>query len=160
MRKPLLAALLALLAAAAWSDPTTCGPRSTRRRLAPQRPGRQDLANTAWWEQFGDPVLNDLVATALRENKDLMIAAARIEEFAGNYGFVRSGLFPQVGAGYEASRQRDISAVVIGAGAPATLQQLQCVLNASGKSTSGAASAARPKRRARSCWPAKKGRRA
>jgi multidrug efflux system outer membrane protein len=55
-------------------------------------------------------VLNDLVTTALRENKDLMIAAARVEEFAGNYGFVRSGLFPQVGAGYEARRQRDVSA--------------------------------------------------
>jgi outer membrane protein TolC len=46
----------------------------------------RDLANTAWWEQLDDPVLNDLVATALRENKDLMIAAARVEEFAGNYG--------------------------------------------------------------------------
>jgi multidrug efflux system outer membrane protein len=54
-------------------------------------------------------VLNDLVTTALRENKDLMIAAARVEEFAGNYGFVRSGLFPQVGAGRRqpaARRQR------------------------------------------------------
>ena len=43
----------------------------------------ENVANTAWWEQFGDPVLNDLVATALRENKDLLIASARIDEFAG-----------------------------------------------------------------------------
>ena len=39
----------------------------------------RDLANTSWWEQFNDPVLNDLIATALRENKDLLIATARIE---------------------------------------------------------------------------------
>jgi hypothetical protein len=34
----------------------------------------RDLANTAWWEQFNDPVLNGLVETALKENKDLLIA--------------------------------------------------------------------------------------
>jgi multidrug efflux system outer membrane protein len=56
------------------------------------------MANTAWWEQFGDPVLNGLVSSALDENKDLKIAAARVEEFAGRYGTTRAGLFPQVGA--------------------------------------------------------------
>ncbi|MFY9942995.1 MAG: RND transporter, partial [Desulfobacterales bacterium] len=30
----------------------------------------RDLANTAWWEQFNDPVLNDLVRTALAHNRD------------------------------------------------------------------------------------------
>jgi len=68
--------------------------------------GAKDLANTAWWEQFNDPVLNDLIATALRENKDLLIATARIEEYAGRYGISRSQLFPQVGLGADASRQR------------------------------------------------------
>ena len=45
----------------------------------------KDVANTAWWEQFNDPVLNDLIQTALRENKDIKIAAARVEEFGGRY---------------------------------------------------------------------------
>ena len=65
----------------------------------------KDLANTAWWEQFNDPVLNDLIATALRENKDLLIATARIEEYAGYYGITRSQLYPQVALGAGASRQ-------------------------------------------------------
>ena len=43
----------------------------------------RDLVNTAWWEQFKDPVLNDLLKTALAENKDVKIAAARVEEFFG-----------------------------------------------------------------------------
>lgn len=66
----------------------------------------KDLANSSWWRQFHDPVLNELISISLRENKDLLIAAARIEEFAGRYGIVRADLFPQVGASGEYSRQR------------------------------------------------------
>lgn len=55
------------------------------------------VANPAWWEQFDDPVLNDLIQTALKENKDLKIAAARVEEFWGRYGTTRAALFPQLG---------------------------------------------------------------
>jgi multidrug efflux system outer membrane protein len=66
----------------------------------------KDVANTAWWEQFNDPVLNDLIQTALKENKDIKIAAARVEEFAGRYGTTRAALFPQVGAGAGYGRQR------------------------------------------------------
>ena len=66
----------------------------------------KDTANTAWWEQFNDPVLNDLILTALKENKDIKIAAARVEEFAGRYGTTRAQLFPQIGAGATYGRQR------------------------------------------------------
>lgn len=66
----------------------------------------RELADSEWWRQFNDPVMNDLIATALRENKDLLIAAARIEEFAGRYGIVRADLFPQVGGAAEYTRQR------------------------------------------------------
>ena len=66
----------------------------------------KDVANTAWWNQFNDPVLNDLIKIAIQENKDLKIAAARVEQFAGFYGTTRAALFPQVGAGASVSRQR------------------------------------------------------
>jgi len=66
----------------------------------------KDLANAAWWGQFNDPVLDNLVRAALRENLDLQIAAARVDEFAGRYGFVRADLFPQVGANAAVGRQR------------------------------------------------------
>jgi multidrug efflux system outer membrane protein len=64
------------------------------------------LANTAWWEQFRDPVLNDLIAVALRENKDVKIAASRIEFYLGQYATTRSLLLPQVGANLGATRGR------------------------------------------------------
>ena len=66
----------------------------------------QDLANTAWWEQFNDPVLNSLVATALQENKDLLIATARVEEFFGRYFSTRGDQYPFIGGGGSASRER------------------------------------------------------
>ncbi|PKO58086.1 MAG: RND transporter, partial [Betaproteobacteria bacterium HGW-Betaproteobacteria-18] len=62
--------------------------------------------NPSWWEQFQDPVLNDLIRTALNENKDLLIATARVDEFMGRYGVTRADLFPQASLGATAGRQR------------------------------------------------------
>ncbi|HYX65917.1 MAG TPA: multidrug transporter, partial [Burkholderiales bacterium] len=42
-----------------------------------------ELANARWWQGFGDPVLDGLVEDALRENRDLVQAAARVEQFLG-----------------------------------------------------------------------------
>ena len=65
-----------------------------------------EVGNTAWWEQFDDPVLNELIQSALKGNKDIKIAAARVEEFMGRYGTTRAALFPQVSASANASRSR------------------------------------------------------
>ena len=75
LRKPIAAALIALLAAGCTVGPDYVRPpvdAPAAWRVSDQN--ARDLANAAWWEQFGDPVLNDLVGVALRENKDLMIA--------------------------------------------------------------------------------------
>jgi multidrug efflux system outer membrane protein len=66
----------------------------------------RNVANTAWWEQFNDPVLNDLIQTALQENKDVKIAAARIEDFFGQYRTTRAALFPQISGSFGAGQQR------------------------------------------------------
>ena len=66
----------------------------------------KDFANRAWWEQFNDPVLNDLIQIALQENKDVKVAAARIEQFVGQYVSTRSALFPQFGVGASGGMQR------------------------------------------------------
>jgi len=58
----------------------------------------ETLANTPWWQQFEDPVLDELIRAALADNLDVRIAAARVEEFYGALGSTRAGLFPQVGA--------------------------------------------------------------
>jgi multidrug efflux system outer membrane protein len=72
--------------------------------------GTADIANTAWWQQFHDPVLDELIAVALQENKDVQIAAARIELFLGQYASTRSLLLPQVGANLNGRRGRPAGA--------------------------------------------------
>lgn len=64
------------------------------------------VANIKWWEQFGDPVLNDLVQTALRDNRDLRMAAARVDQFIGALTSTGSPLYPQIGYGADANRTR------------------------------------------------------
>jgi len=69
-------------------------------------PKAVEVANLKWWEQFGDPVLNQLVETALRDNRDLRIAAARVDQFIGALTATGSQLYPQIGYGADATRAR------------------------------------------------------
>jgi multidrug efflux system outer membrane protein len=69
-------------------------------------PKAADVANAKWWEQFGDPVLDELIETALRENRDIRAAAARVDQFIGALDATRSQAFPQIGYGADVSRAR------------------------------------------------------
>jgi multidrug efflux system outer membrane protein len=69
-----------------------------------------DTANTVWWKQFGDPVLDTLIAEALAHNLNVKVAAANVETAVGVLTQTRSGLFPQVGYGATAARQRSTEA--------------------------------------------------
>lgn len=62
------------------------------------------LADTSWWELFGDTVLTDLVTTALRENYDARAAAARVDQLMALYGVTKSDFFPKFDAQAEGSR--------------------------------------------------------
>jgi len=68
-------------------------------------PQAAEVANTKWWEQFGDPVLKRACRAALRENLDLQAAAARVDQFLGALTTTRSQFFPQFGYSGEASRK-------------------------------------------------------
>lgn len=57
------------------------------------------LADTTWWELFGDTVLTYLIKTAVQENNDIKIAAARVDEFMGLYGVNQSDYYPKFDAG-------------------------------------------------------------
>ena len=56
-----------------------------------------DTADTEWWKQFDDPVLDALIDEALAHNHNLEVAAANVEQAAGVLTQTRSQLFPQVG---------------------------------------------------------------
>ena len=56
----------------------------------------KEVVNLNWWELFDDPVLYSLVVTALMNNKDLMIAASRIEEARAALGFTKADQYPRL----------------------------------------------------------------
>src|SRR5215467_9403720 len=54
-------------------------------------------ADLAWWDLFKDPALQSLIREALKNNYDLQVALARVEEERALAGVARSQYFPQVG---------------------------------------------------------------
>jgi len=54
------------------------------------------VADLPWWELFDDPVLQDLIETALEGNRDLRTSLARIAESRARLGIVRSDLYPRI----------------------------------------------------------------
>src|SRR3989440_4927747 len=75
-----------------------------------------EISNIAWWDQFQDPVLSNLVRTALANNKDLEIATANVDQAFAQYGIVRSAQFPQLHASASAARERSSANTVLPGG--------------------------------------------
>lgn len=88
-----------------------------------------EVANASWWVQFNDPVLYSLIDEALRNNRDVRIAAARVEEFAARVDISRSGLFPQIG--YDGAANRNKSSLDTVGGLPAGIARTNEIYNAS-----------------------------
>ncbi len=107
MRKALIAACVVTVLGGCKVGPDYVRPETDTPSAFRYDAGQtSDLVNTSWWQQFDDPVLNQLIGKALAQNKDVRIAAARVEEAAGILGVTRSQLFPQVGAGAGFARQQ------------------------------------------------------
>jgi multidrug efflux system outer membrane protein len=62
------------------------------------------ILNLKWWDLFDDPVLDSLVATALENNNNLLIAASRVEEARAALGFTKADMYPRLDVQGGASR--------------------------------------------------------
>ncbi len=62
-------------------------------------PSAQSLGEEKWWEVFQDKELQDLIRTALKNNYDVNIAAARILKAQAQLGITRADQLPTVGVG-------------------------------------------------------------
>src|SRR5262245_40041210 len=82
MTARMLATLLVLLVTAGctvgpdFKRPTV--PTPAEWRSPDEGPG--SLADLGWWQLFEDPVLRDLIGTAVEENRDVQVAVARVAE--------------------------------------------------------------------------------
>lgn len=146
----------------AWVAGCTVGPDYIRPNINAPAAYRfedkeaQDTANTDWWKQFQDPVLDALIREALLNTKDIRLAAANVEKAAGVLTQTRSTLFPQIdysgsGAKQRASEQ-GATPVLSSVTNPQTTYQL--LANANWEiDLWGAASGDCPKRRRQTFWP-------
>jgi multidrug efflux system outer membrane protein len=66
----------------------------------------ESFGEQKWWEVFDDVVLRDLIATAIRQNFDVRIAAARVLQAQAQFGIVRADQWPTVDGGAGVARER------------------------------------------------------
>jgi multidrug efflux system outer membrane protein len=62
-----------------------------------------------WWQSFGDPVLTNVVKTALENNDDISVAASRVSEARALFHLARAQALPNVNGVAEGSRDRDVN---------------------------------------------------
>ncbi len=103
-----IAALLVLFALSACSlIPDFLRPAAPVAQMYPADAAGKDArsaAETSWREFFPDPGVQTLIAAALDNNRDLRTAALRIEEARALYNIQSADLYPNINAGFTASR--------------------------------------------------------
>src|SRR6185436_9207008 len=65
-------------------------------------------ANLVWFDLLRDPELRKLVETALRENRDVRVAIATINEFRAQYGVAKGDFFPQITLNAQGGRTQNV----------------------------------------------------
>ncbi|HZI83139.1 MAG TPA: efflux transporter outer membrane subunit [Casimicrobiaceae bacterium] len=83
-----------------------------------------------WWRLFRDPLLDDLVATALAANVDIAQAVARVEEADANLRAVNAAFFPEIDLSGTAGRTAS-SAKVAAPSPPVVRNDLRLAFTAS-----------------------------
>lgn len=104
MSKPLLSALAACLLTACAVGPDYERPALPTATSFPEGKGGKAAIAADWWSGLGDVRLTQLVGLALKNNTDVRIAAARVEEASAGLADVAGAQLPAVNAGAGATR--------------------------------------------------------
>src|ERR1700733_13153171 len=102
-------ALLGILAVLVLEAGCMMGPKYKRptvdvpqeyRAPAPEQAGQaSSLGNEQWWQVYQDPSLTQLIHTAIAQNYDVRIAAARVLEAQAQVGITRANQLPSASIG-------------------------------------------------------------
>jgi multidrug efflux system outer membrane protein len=113
--------LLVLCAAGIWFSGCTVGPKYARpnvttpaayRGLTDEQAARSEpgsLGDEEWSKVFQDQELQGLIRTALENNYDVRIAAARVLEARAQLGITRADQFPSLNGGGNITSQRSVA---------------------------------------------------
>src|SRR6266705_2102541 len=115
MKKTALLGILSVLVVEAagcmmgpnYKRPTVSVPAGYRSAMPDQPAAAASLGNEKWWDVYQDPVLADLIHTALQQNYDVRIAAARVLEAQAQLGITRANQFPSANVGADIFSQQN-----------------------------------------------------
>ncbi len=79
-----------------FTPPKVETPDQFRHALAPKGDAKT-ISDLKWWELFDDPILFQLVNTALENNKSVKIALSSIEQARAELGFYKADEYPAIG---------------------------------------------------------------
>src|SRR5260221_411676 len=90
-----------------YKRPTVSVPTGYRSAIPDQPAAAASLGNEKWWDVYQDPVLADLIHTALQQNYDVRIAASRVLEAQAQLGITRANQFPSASVGADIFSQQN-----------------------------------------------------
>jgi multidrug efflux system outer membrane protein len=117
MKQLLFLAIAVLLSGCAvgpnYKRPTVNVPTDYRDSMTAQTAAASSFGNENWWQVYQDPVLEQLIHTALQQNYDVRIAATRVLEAQAQVGITRANQFPSasVGASVFSEQNAKVSSV-------------------------------------------------
>jgi multidrug efflux system outer membrane protein len=114
MKKSALLGILAVLVLEAscvmgpkYKRPTANVPQEYRAPAPQQAAAASSLGNEKWWQVYQDPVLTELIHTAVAQNYDVRIAAARVLEAQAQVGITRANQLPSANVGADVFSQQN-----------------------------------------------------
>jgi multidrug efflux system outer membrane protein len=82
-----------------YKRPTVDVPQEYRAPAPQQAAQASSLGNEGWWQVYQDPVLAQLIHTAIADNYDVRIAAARVLEAQAQVSITRANQLPSASVG-------------------------------------------------------------
>jgi outer membrane protein, multidrug efflux system len=90
-----------------YKRPTVGVPQEYRAPAPEQAAQASSLGNEQWWQVYQDPVLTQLIHTAIAQNYDVRIAAARVLEAQAQVGITRANQLPSANVGADIFSQQN-----------------------------------------------------
>jgi outer membrane protein, multidrug efflux system len=90
-----------------YKRPTVDVPQEYRAPAPEQAAQASSLGNEQWWQVYQDPVLTQLIHTAIAQNYDVRIAAARVLEAQAQVGITRANQLPSANLGADIFSQQN-----------------------------------------------------
>ena len=82
-----------------YNRPAVNVPQEYRAPARQQAAAASSLGNEQWWQLYQDPVLTQLIHTAITQNYDVRIAAAHVLEAQAQVGITRANQLPSANVG-------------------------------------------------------------